>query len=196
MGDEGVLLLDLDSVDPDKGSRPAPGRLRDVRAPLWVVVLAALSGAVVAVALTRAWDADRARRGQQETVRLLVALPSDVGLSGGGNSEAAAFQGDLQVTNTGPLAIELGRVTGGSAAITVSGDAEDLNVPVDDARGVGVRLRVDCSRWEPNDPLEMTVGVTTLDGVHRSKLAYLVIGGTGWGNQIQRVCSTPAWSIS
>jgi hypothetical protein len=91
--------------------------------------------------------------------------------------------------NTGPLAIDLGRVTGGSAAITVSGEAEDLTVPVDDTRGVSVRLRVDCSRWEPHDPLEMTVGVTTMDGVHRSKVAYLVTRGTEWGNQIQEICS-------
>jgi len=184
-------VLDLDSPDPDVGAPLDPLRLRDVHLPLWVVALVAIGCVVIAVALTRAWDENRSRREQQAVVNLIVSVPQDVRMSGGGNEPIAGYNGRLQVVNAGPLPVTVEAVSSFSDGIRVNrngGAGGAVTVPSGAVRQVDIGVGLVCREWDREQPIELAVDVTTADGNHHRQASSVNIQGTPWLEALVSAC--------
>jgi hypothetical protein len=170
------LVLDLDDDAPDPGRDPVWWRA--VRVPLWAVALLVLGVAVTTVVATRLWDAQQTRSIQQK-VTILVHVPADNGLVGGGNGDGTTLRlgSVVQVINTGPLPIALGAVVSTSDGVALRGDGAGRSIPPGTAGEVIVRGSIDCRIWVPTEPIRMRLDVRGEDGVLRPTVKTVVTQG-------------------
>jgi hypothetical protein len=192
----GIITLDLAGDEPGNSPptrlaglrRGGTGTGREVRAPLWACVLVAVVGSLVIGVGVHYWDASQVRRLQGLTVSLLLNVPSGGSLSGTGDGKSIALKGDVQVVNTGPRAIRLGRIGSSSPGVTITKDAGGLVVPAGAARLVNLSLTVTCGLQSGSEPLRLLLDVRTFSGGRRDSVAALNIAGTSWNDAVSNGC--------
>jgi hypothetical protein len=174
------LVLDLDDDDPDAGTEPGPPWWRELQVPVWIVLLLMLGTAGAATAATHTWDARQtstAGSTGSDAVAVLVNIPADNGLIGGGDGGTLRLGSALQVINTGRLPISLGAVATTSPGVALLGDGGGRSIPPGTAGRVILRGSINCRAWIQTEPIEMRLNVTDGNGVLRSLVKTLVIQG-------------------
>ena len=173
------LVLDLDDDDPDAGPEPGPW-WRELQVPVWIVLLLMVGTAGLATAATHTWEGRRAGPASSngtDAVAVLVNIPADNGLIGGGDGGSLRLGSALQVINTGRMPISLGAVASTSPGVALLGDGGGRSIPPGTAGRVILRGSINCRSWIQTEPIEMRLSVTDGNGVLRSLVKTLVIQG-------------------
>ncbi len=182
-------ILDLDSPDPDAEPARVPMRLRDVRAPLWVVALVAIGCALAGIGLTRAGEENRNRQEQLSTVRTIVSVSPTAELSGGSSLGTSGYNTMILIANTGPLPIKMVAVQSSSPGVRLTNMGGTQAVPAGAAHDVPIGLNVVCREWQLQPVLDVTMTVTSMDGAVHRQVSQLNIDGTAWLEALREDCS-------